>query len=40
MPLTTTTRRARCAPVPDAIDGVADDWTVLPPRGTAPGGRT
>jgi hypothetical protein len=26
--------------VPDAIDGVADDWTVLPPRGTALGGRT
>jgi hypothetical protein len=35
---TTITRTARCAPVPDVIDGVADDWTVLPPRGTAFGG--
>jgi hypothetical protein len=38
MQLTTTTRLRH--PVPADIDGVADDWTVLPPRGIAFGGRT
>lgn len=36
MQLTTSTRSRR--PALGDVDGAADDWTVLPPRGTALGG--